>query len=261
MIPDELKELRQWVCAKSDSKNPWQSRRDEPASVSNPATWSSYEEAEDAVMSGRYDYVGFVFNDNGIVGIDLDHAVDGNVVTETARDILLNTPYDSYIEFSRSGHGFHLLMYGDLPFDGRNNQHGVEMYKKGRYFIITGMTVSGEYMDLRNGQETIDYTLEKYFPEVRKDPLLGIRNAPRIYNPLWRKPSKGDIPVRPKYPEIGEGARNICLTSLAGLMRTQGYNRKQIYAELLYANQSACHPPLSAREIQNIVTSVERYER
>lgn len=260
MIPDELKALHQWVCAKKDSKNPWQAMKDEPASVSKPETWGSYDEAARAVEDGMHDYVGFVFNDNGIVGIDIDDAVDEcGVLSETARDIL-NFSY-GYAEYSRSGTGLHLLMYGTLPFDGRNNRKGVEIYKNGRYFILTG-NVIGERCRMEEDQDTIDYVVERYFPEMRRKDDFGIRRVvPRIYNPKWAKAEKGAIPLRPKYPEITPGSRNICLTSLAGLMRTQGYAKGQIYAELLYANRMACKPPLSTREIQNIVTSVERYDR
>ena len=44
----------------------------EAASSTNPDTWSSFDTALKAVSEGHYDYCGFVFNDNGYVGIDIE---------------------------------------------------------------------------------------------------------------------------------------------------------------------------------------------
>ena len=68
-IPTELTELPQWVCAWKNSKIPMQAKVKKGASSVSPDTWSTYEEAKAAVERGAYDYLGFVFNNNGIIGI------------------------------------------------------------------------------------------------------------------------------------------------------------------------------------------------
>ena len=255
-IPVELQNLNQWVCTKGDSKIPRNAIKSLPASSTNPDTWSSFETSISAVENGTYDYIGFVFNDNGIVGIDIDDGYDEDgFLSEIAVDIIGRCK--SYTEKSKSGRGFHILLKGDLPFKGKNNLKGVEIYKAARYFIMTGETLL--YTEMLENQEVIDYIVEKYFPEVREnDGATSVGST--IYTPNWDKPD-GTIPLRPTYPPIPDGARNLSLTSLAGQLHNVGYTKDAIYKELLYVNSKVCNPPLDINEIQTIVNSVTRYRR
>ena len=257
-IPHELRVLNQWVCAYKGSKVPMQATRPFPASSTNPATWSSFEEAVGAVLAGVYDYIGFVFNDNGIVGIDIDdgYSPEG-IMTTLAYDILSNCY--SYTETSKSGRGFHIFVRGDVPFKGKNNLAGVEVYKTARFFIMTGNMVGFKY-EITDNQEALDYIVSKYFPETRESKKTTV--TPRIYNPEWECP-KGHkrVRVKPNYPVIPDGCRNICLTSWAGMMHSIGYTKGQIYRELQYANSTACKPPLDDGELISICNSVTRYRR
>jgi hypothetical protein len=255
-IPKELQNLKQWVCSRSDSKVPMMATSPCAASSTNPNTWGTFQEAVMSVECGNYDNIGFVFNDNGIVGIDLDDAIDEDgFLSPMAADIVGRCK--SYTEKSKSGTGIHILLYGTLPFKGKNNLKGVEIYKSSRYFIMTGDTLL--YHNIIESQEAIDYIVEKYFPDVRE----GESNrcaANRIYTPIWVK-TEGKIGLRPEYPPIPDGTRNISLTSLAGQWHTLGYSREEIYRELLYVNSIACNPPLDINEIQCITNSVTRYKR
>ena len=256
-IPQELRVLKQWVCANENSKVPMQANRPYPASSTNPATWASFEDALWAVENGYYDYIGFVFNDNGIVGIDIDDAVTFGVWSHIATEIC-DLCY-SYTEMSKSGTGVHIFVKGDIPFKGKNNLAGVEMYKTARFFIMTGDSVcDNEFIE--ENQAALDYIVEKYFPEMREQKKTTV--TPRIYNPEWECP-KGSkrIRIKPNYPVIPDGCRNICLTSLAGMMHSIGYTKGQIYRELQYANNSACNPPLDDGELRTICNSVTRYRR
>lgn len=254
LIPKELRDKKQWVCANEGSKVPMQALQNIAASSTDPATWSSFEEALDAVADGRYDYVGYVFADDGIVGIDIDTGFEEGMPTDTLIDIMGTC--QSYTEISRSGRGVHIFLRGELPFKGRNNRNGVEIYRTGRYFITTGEML--EFPEIIDNQEAVDYVVEKYFPDLEK---TGSGSLKRIYSPEWKKPEKGRVAVRPDYTPIGPGARNISLTSLAGAMWTTGYTKAQIYKELLKANQQACRPPLSSREVESICNSIARYRR
>lgn len=257
-IPGDLKRLPQWVCANADSKIPMQATCLYPASSTNPDTWASFEDAQRAVELGYYDYLGFVFNDNGIVGIDIDDGfTPEGFVSNLATDIILMC--DSYVEKSKSGRGFHIFVKGDVPFKGKNNLAGVEVYKTARFFIMTGDRV-GQKTDITHNQEALDYILDKYFPETRVKTSTKV--TPRIYNPEWDH-AKGNkrVRIRPNYPVIPDGCRNICLTSLAGMMHSIGYSKGQIYRELQYANTTACRPPLPLNELRSICDSVTRYKR
>ena len=260
-IPEELEKFNQWVCAYDCSKVPMRAFEPKAASCSDPLTWSTFNTAVAAVMSNKYDYLGFVFNDNGIVGIDIDAGYDEDgLLTPEAADII--SACNSYTEHSRSGRGFHILVKGFLTFSGRNNRRGVEIYQKGRYFILTGYPISCCPEDIRLNQEGIDYVVQKYFPDMR--PLGKAEkkvNPSRVYNPEWSLPKDGKVRLRPVYPRITPGNRNLCLTSLAGMMHSQGYSKEQIYDELVYCNTVACDPSLSKRELKTIANSVTRYKR
>jgi len=255
-IPAELKNLNQWVCAQSDSKVPMNAEANEAASSTNPQTWSSFDTAFDAVSKGFYDYCGFVFADNGVVGIDIDSGFDEDgLITPLAADILGKCA--SYTEKSKSGRGFHVLLRGTLPFKGKNNLAGVEIYKAARYFIMTGDVLL--FRDIEENQDAIDYVVKTYFPETRQEKESSYGS--RIYSPVWKLPENNRIKLRPVYPRIPDGSRNICLTSLAGMLHNQGYSKQNIYDELIYCNTVACDPPLGRNELRTICNSVTRYKR
>ena len=255
-IPDELKALPQWVCTRGDSKVPMIAGSILAASSTNPLSWSTFEVAYTSVVKDLHDYVGFVFNDNGIVGIDIDDGYDEDgFMSELAADII--GVCKSYTEKSKSGRGFHILLKGDIPFKGKNNLKGVEIYKTARYFIMTGDTVL--YRNIVENQGAIDYIVEKYFPDMRETSEGRAVNT-RIYTPEWERPTE-KISLRPVYLPIPDGTRNISLTSIAGQWHNMGYTRDDIYRELLYVNSVACRPPLDVGEIQSIVNSVTRYKR
>lgn len=256
-IPKEIQALNQWVCSKADSKAPQQATCPYPASSTNPNTWCSFERAVSALSDGTYEYLGFVFNDNGLIGIDIDDGYDTDgLMSVLASDIIGRCK--SYTEKSKSGRGFHILLKGNLPFNGRNNRNGVEIYKTGRYFIMTGETML--YKDIIANQEAIDYIVKKYFPDVYRTESGS--NLSKIYTPSWNEVMcGGKIKLRPTYPPIPDGCRNISLTSLAGALHSQGYTPEAIYEELCYCNKQACKPELPQDEVINIVKSVIKYRR
>lgn len=257
-IPEELRRLKQWVCVSANSKVPQKALTFYPASSVNPATWSTFEDAVLSVRMGFHDGIGFVFNDNGIVGIDIDEGYDQEGrVSSLAADIIGKCR--SYTEHSRSGRGFHIFVKGDLPFKGKNNLAGVEIYKTARFFIMTG-NLAAPWLDIQENQEALDAIVENYFPETRESKKTS--TTPRIYNPEWECP-KGSkrVRIKPSYPTIPDGCRNICLTSLAGMMHSIGYTKGQIYRELQYANDTACKPPLHDSELRAICNSVTKYRR
>lgn len=256
-IPQEIRSLKQWVGVGNNSKIPIRVDTLYSASSTNPDTWCSFEETIKAIGDLEISYPGFVFNDNGIVGVDIDDGFDDEgFMSPLAADIIGKCK--SYTEKSKSGRGFHILLKGDLPFKGKNNRNGVEIYKTARYFIMTGDVVL--YDAIIDNQEAIDYIVDKYFPEMRESENKGI--FPKIYTPVWDKPTAdGQIRLRPIYNPIPDGTRNISLTSLAGQWHTIGYSSEDIYKELLYVNAVACKPPLDNNEILCIVNSVSRYKR
>lgn len=256
VVPEEMQALNTWVNVWEYSKVPMQTGSRQAASATNPATWGSFRQAVENVANGVYDNIGFVFTDSGIVGIDVDTGFDEDgFLTPTACDIIGRC--HSYTEKSRSGRGFHIYLRGDLPFKGKNNREGLEIYKTSRYFIVTGRKML--YSSLAGNQEAIDHLIVTYFTDTARSESEV--NEERIYTPIYPKPEGGKIFLQPVYPPIPEGGRHISLVSLAGQLHTQGYSRSAVYRELLFANHHACRPPLNDNEIESICESVTKYRR
>ena len=255
-IPAELREEKAWVNVWDGSKVPMQATVRKAASSSDPNTWSNYIDAEHNVQHGYYDGLGYVFHNTGLVGIDIDDGFADGLLNPLAADIIGRC--QSYTEKSRSGRGVHILVRGELPFKGKNNRAAVEIYKSNRYFIMTGKVLI--FKEIADNQPAIDYVVEKYFPDVVKDNNVPTNGA-RIYSPVYRRPENGKLRLKPEYPPITPGSRNLSLTSLAGQLHNQGYTKAEIYKELLYANTQACKPPLPQSEVELIVNSVTRYRR
>lgn len=253
-LPPELTNIPQWVCAWNDSKVPMRAFERKAASSVMPESWCEFNVARQAVENGAYDYVGFVFHNNGIVGIDIDAGFDEDgFLSPLSVDVMNHCR--SYTEKSRSGRGVHILVKGFLPFRGRNNNSGVEIYQASRYFIMTGDVLV--FPSIVENQAAIDYILEAYFPEMDQDDPSGRR----IYSPTYPAPAGGKISLRPDYPPVVEGSRNNSMASLAGQLHNQGYPKEVIFKELCYANSVACHPPLPERDLQTIVDSITKYRR
>lgn len=257
-LPAPLKPLRQWVCVRAESKIPMQAGRPEPASSTRPETWSGFGEARRAVEEGPYDGVGFVFREGGgLIGIDVDAGFEDGLLTPLGADLI--RACRSYTERSRSGRGLHILLAGVLPFPGRNNFRGVEIYQARRYFILTGDVLF--YRTLSANQPAVDYILDRYFPDARPASRDPARRPPPLYAPAYPPPAGGRIPLRPRYPPIPAGGRNLSLASLAGAMHSAGWSREAIAAELRRVNRECCQPPLPEREVEAVCRSITRYRR
>ena len=161
-IPEELKQLPQWVCHRN--KIPFNPLTGAPAKAGQADTWARFEDAVNA--SGSYDGIGFEFNNNGIVGIDLDKVIaeDGIISSEVAEIIAL---LDSYTEYSPSGKGLHILVKGDIPVDGKKKGF-IEMYKAKRYFTLTG-NVYGELTTIKECSEQVMQIFNKYFSDSKSE--------------------------------------------------------------------------------------------
>lgn len=107
------------------------------ASSTDPKTWATYDEVGENK--------GVVFEPTvGIIGIDFDHCIDedGNITNEQIRQFV--TSAKTYVEYSPSKTGLHLLFKSTERIDLEANKHhfndteSVEAYTWGRYFTFTG---------------------------------------------------------------------------------------------------------------------------
>ncbi len=146
-VPAELKRYDQWVTWRrqrrsgKSTKVPYNARTGEPASVSGPGTWSSFDEA--VAIVHQYDGLGFVLTKHDpFVGGDLDHCLSPgtDALSPWARAIV--EELNSYSETSPSGTGVRIITRGQLP-PGRRRQGDIEIYESGRYLTITGRHLAG----------------------------------------------------------------------------------------------------------------------
>lgn len=182
-IPNELKQLPQWVCWKGEPgengkirKIPVNPKTGGGAMSNNPDTWADFETAVRASVA--YSGVGFMFAPP-YFGVDIDNIAaeiaafrngeDDNIVSEFVHTLT------SYAEYSQSGNGIHIICRGELPAGGRRRGN-VEMYQTGRYFIMTGNDAAG-YAEIEDCTEAIKPLHEKYIGGGR-EPTTGIQITP-----------------------------------------------------------------------------------
>lgn len=119
------------------------------ASTTDPDTWSTFDEAKK--NSGKFSGIGIVLEPaTGIVGVDFDHCIEnGKVILKEMEDFIEKS--ETYVEYSPSGTGLHILFHCPERLDLKRNKHtydkekklSVEIYNNGRYFTFTGNSLKG----------------------------------------------------------------------------------------------------------------------
>lgn len=138
-IPEELKVVPQWVGWKYewDGKK-WTKPPFRPngykASKTNPQHYSDFSRVLAAYKKGAFDGIGFVLTDHDpFVAIDIDHCLNGTVLTDEAREIIKTM--NSYTETSPSGTGIRIFVKGTIP---KNVKKKIEIYSHDSYVTVTG---------------------------------------------------------------------------------------------------------------------------
>jgi putative DNA primase/helicase len=140
-IPEELKRRPQWVVWRAvgnkPDKVPCSARDGLKASSTDLLTWSTFEEAHDALRAGECSGVGFVFSSaDPFTGIDLDKCVDPRTGEVAAWAMEIIRYFDSYTELSVSGTGIHIILRGLQVPNRRKGE--IEVYSSKRFFAVTG---------------------------------------------------------------------------------------------------------------------------
>lgn len=142
-IPQEMRLYKQWIVwryedtdANKPTKVPYSPLSGKLASVSDPETWSTFEQATHiATSTDWYNGIGFVLTDaDPFAFIDLDDT-EGDQVT-LDRQIRIYNEFDSYAERSPSKSGLHIIVKGALPSGRRRGK--IEIYSSLRYMTMTG---------------------------------------------------------------------------------------------------------------------------
>lgn len=94
--------------------------------------------AQAAFEKGGWTGVGFGFlKDGGLIGVDIDGAIDPDSGEVAPRCAAIISACASYTEFSPSGKGVHIITLGDT-YNAKDNGIGLEIFSTSQYFTFTG---------------------------------------------------------------------------------------------------------------------------
>lgn len=151
-IPADLRVIPRWVTwrhvqrTKPNGEKVWAKLPMTPdggaASSTDPNTWSSFEDVCDALIMGGFSGIGLVLGAD-VQGIDLDDCRDPDTgaLSELAEEVLEKV--EGYAEVSPSGTGIKLFSKTNLDSSRTKKEVGVELYREGRYFTVTGHQING----------------------------------------------------------------------------------------------------------------------
>ena len=216
-IPNELKELKQWVAWKKKviekgkiTKIPVNPNNGWNAKTNDLTTWGTFDQAVEAIDKYKCAGIGFVFDD-GYFGIDLDDC------SQELIDEFVST-MDSYSEYSVSGKGIHIIARGKLP-KGARRRGGVEMYDSGRFFVMTGNAFHSEGV-VNDGEERVLGLYQKYL-------------NPQVKGYTYHK-SSNDLSER-EIVEKAQSAKNSALFNLLYSGQWEGLYDSQSEADFAFA--------------------------
>lgn len=169
-IPEELKELPQWVLWRAEWDNKQQEYKKVPyksggykASSTRSDDWSSFNHVDEILKNNDlYEGIGFVLNKNDdYVVLDIDNAIDEN--GQINSDLALEMTELTYCEMSPSGTGLHCFFKGELPEQRKKKRSDldIELYNDVRFITVTGEAIGQS--EICDEQEVLNNLVERYF--------------------------------------------------------------------------------------------------
>ena len=204
-LPKEMTRLRRWV--RRDGKRPIRADDGKPASSTSPFTWAPHAVAR---RSPHGNGIGYVLDGgDGIVCIDLDHAVDASgKLAPWAREIL-DRCGPTFVETGVSGTGLHIWGRAKV-WQGRRIRRPdgahIEVYGRGRHIAI------GErYADTPAAHGA--YVAAKQANRADQMKFVGIDSLPHEGIAYVKE---GILDATLQYPTGGDRAIEVILDIIAG---------------------------------------------
>jgi hypothetical protein len=173
-IPHDLRAIPRWVNwryvkrKKPDGGFVWAKLPVTPdgkaASSTNPATWSTFDEVFDSwIVGDGFDGLGLVLGDD-VQGIDIDDCRDPDTgeLSDFGRRVLEGVA--GYAEVSPSGTGIKIFTRSNLDTSRTKKEVGLELYRDGRYFTVTGHQLNG-HEALPNEVQDLSWLIREVFEE------------------------------------------------------------------------------------------------
>lgn len=149
-IPTELQQFNNFVMWKAIqldgpdtlTKVPYNAKIGRKAKVTDPNSWSTFEQVSKSYSRGKYSGIGIVIEESmNLVAIDID-----NVTDPTTDERVIPLLDVTYCEISPSGKGIRAFIFGDVGAQYQpsfnNREAGYEAYTCKRYVTLTGQQVS-----------------------------------------------------------------------------------------------------------------------
>lgn len=161
-IPQELKELSQWVVFAKNTKIPISCVSGVKADLNEPTNWVSFNEAYKYYYSNldKIGGLGFVLaNDYVVIDFDNDYSIEqNNIKDEFLAEI------GSYAEVSQSGNGIHIFCRARVPKGNKwNETYKIKILEKGSFVIMTGEILPNVDRRIIDAKATITKLYQKYF--------------------------------------------------------------------------------------------------
>lgn len=168
-IPAEMKALQRFVGWRKEELNgkvaklPFSLIDGMAIGWNQPDRWLGYDKAIAMNKS-----LGLVLDDDGIICVDLDHAISKAGLIPMAKDIV-EAFKGTYMELSQSCQGIHIFCKGKIADNLIRPSDGIEIYKNNRYIALTGNVGDGRYFPISNRildkQEALDKIYKKWAQE------------------------------------------------------------------------------------------------
>ncbi|AOQ23828.1 hypothetical protein MTAT_14130 [Moorella thermoacetica] len=182
-IPDELKELKQWVCWKYEerkngkpTKPPYDPRVGRKVSANDPQNWLYFDEAWTFYEADECDGVGLALTENDpYAGIDLDNCRNAETGKIEGWAMKIVEKINSYAETSPSGTGLRiivkvadksLLPAAETEKIPSSNNGKVEFFTVKHYITLTGNHLEGTPTEIRERQAEVESFVQEYFGGV-----------------------------------------------------------------------------------------------
>lgn len=174
-IPEELKELPQWVLWRAEWDNKKQEYKKVPysytgykASSTDSDTWTIFDAIYNIYeQNNSYDGIGFMLSNNDdYVVLDIDNVIDenGQIISDLANsDLALDMIQLTYCETSPSRTGLHCFFKGELPEQRKKKRTDldIELYNDVRFITVTGEAIGQS--EIYEEQEVLNNLVERYF--------------------------------------------------------------------------------------------------
>lgn len=267
MIPDELKQIKQWLVShthRSINGRPDKAPRDLKGNLVSEAVRNSsfctYKEAVRYAAERGCSYGFYLMDEDPYIVVDLDNHGSVNRNFQPVID-----EFNSWTERSFSGNGYHIWIRGRIDSDRASQD--IQIYSRHRYIICTDDVVND--VPIKKRQQTVERYIKKFpvkhcsqlteYPTDKSDEAVLAefkKNRPGAYEllyvqgnekQLYASNSEADhamISYLCRYTKSNEQVRRIFQESLLGIAKAEREPNRDLNSYVDFSLKSIRKPEL-----------------